>query len=373
MTALQRAKKDPPYRLLALDGGGVRGALTIEVLAKIEKIAQEKGAKVLADYFDYMSGTSTGAILAAGLSLGWSVDKLREFYESRAEEMFDKSSWLKRIRYKYDAEPLKALLKEEIGIDLTLGSNEIHTLLMMVMRNATTDSPWPVSNNPFAKYNKDPDRKDNNLKIPLWQLIRASTAAPVYFPPEHVKLGTKHFLFVDGGITPYNNPSFQMFLMATTEPYGLNWTCGEDKMLVVSVGTGTNPNANADLAAGDMNLLYNASTIPSALMFSALNEQDFLCRSFGKCLSGDPIDREIGDMCVHTNGAKTQGPATPKLFTYVRYNAELTRDGLDRLGLPKIEPEAVQSLDAVAGVPDLQRVGRAVADAYVDHEHFSGF
>ena len=45
-----------------------------------------------------------------------------------------------------------------------------------------------------------------------------------------------------------------------------------------------------------MNLLFNATTIPSALMFAALNEQDLLCRVFGDCRAGDPIDREIGDL-----------------------------------------------------------------------------
>ena len=79
-------------------------------------------------------------------------------------------------------------------------------------------------NNPAAKYNQR-DRKDCNLDLPLWQLVRASTAAPVYFPPEVVKLGRKEFIFVDGGITTYNNPAFQLFLMATLPPYRLCWEC----------------------------------------------------------------------------------------------------------------------------------------------------
>ena len=84
-------------------------------------------------------------------------------------------------------------------------------------RNATTDSPWPLSNNPFAKYNQL-ERDDCNLKFPLWQLVRASTAAPVFFPPEKIKAGKREFVFVDGGVTTYNNPAFIAFLMATVEP-----------------------------------------------------------------------------------------------------------------------------------------------------------
>lgn len=371
MTAKDRADSKGPHKILTLDGGGIRGAMTVEILAEIESRVAKKTGDTLSDYFDYISGTSTGAILAAGLSLGWSVDKLRKFYEQHGSSMFDKASLIKRLRYRYDDEPLAELLQREIGADVSLNSHKLKTLLMMVMRNASTDSPWPVSNNPYAKFNNS-KRDDNNGLIPLWQLVRASTAAPVFFPPECVTLGSNEFLFVDGGITCYNNPSFQTFLMATTEPYGLNWQTGEKEMLVVSVGTGTNPIAKADLSASDMHILYNASSLPVALMNAASCEQDFLCRTFGNCLWGEQIDSEIGDMCS-TNNSECGGPTKEKLFTYVRYNAELTREGLDRLGLENIAPEDVRELDAVAGVPKLQAIGRAVADQHVKADHFSSF
>ena len=102
--------------------------------------------------------------------------------------MFDQASLLRRFRYKFEDENLAAMLQEVIGAETTLGSDRLQTLLMVVLRNATTDSPWPVSNNPYAKYN-DPARPDCNLDLPLWQLVRASTAAPTYFPPEVVQIG----------------------------------------------------------------------------------------------------------------------------------------------------------------------------------------
>jgi uncharacterized protein len=68
-----------------------------------------------------------------------------------------------------------------------------------------------------------------------------------------------------------------------------------------------------------------------------------------------------------------RGPLQPKLFTYVRYNAELTRRGLDELGLNDVEPAKVQQLDSVEFVKDLQRVGEAVAERKVKAEHFAGF
>ena len=388
MTAPDAESKRPTFRdklepsrtkrLLALDGGGIRGLITVEILAGIERLLREKEGDpslVLADYFDYIAGTSTGAIIATCLSLGMSVDTVREFYVANGEAMFDKGSLLKRFRYKYEDDKLAAKLREVLKSksggksDPTLGSDALRTLLLIIMRNATTDSPWPVSNNPSAKYN-DRQRSNCNLDIPLWQLVRASTAAPVYFPPEEVKVGDESFLFVDGGITTYNNPSFLLFLMSTMRAYRLGWAPGGDRMLLVSVGTGTSPNANADLAPADMNLLYNASSIPSALMYAALNEQDLLCRAFGSCRHGAPLDSEVEDL-IDTSPPSSE-ERLPRLFSYARYNAELTREGLTKLGLPKIEPDDVQKLDSVQHIPELQMVGQAVA-AQVKREHFAGF
>jgi uncharacterized protein len=72
----------------------------------------------------------------------------------------------------------------------------------------------------------------------------------------------------------------------------------------MSVGTGTSPNVRQGLDPDDMNLLFNATSIPSALMFAALNDQDLLCRVFGDCLAGDPLDRELGRSrnCAESNG-----------------------------------------------------------------------
>jgi len=122
--------------------------------------------------------------------------------------------------------------------------------------------------------------------------------------------------------------------------------------------------ANANLAPGQMNLIYSASAIPSALMGAALNEQDFLCRVFGNCLAGEVLDREVGD--VTGQGIKD----APKLFTYVRHNAESSREGLDALGLPKINPAHVQQMDSVEHVVEMQEVGRAVAQRKVNASHF---
>ncbi len=388
-------KETNQRKLLALDGGGIRGMVTIGVLERMEEHLKNRlGRKSdenfrLCDYFDYIGGTSTGAFIAACLAWGMSVNEIRYFYEEKGHMMFEYGFWSKQIMKKfpipawrqpltqlfpssYNPDNLRHLLEnvfqEDDGQPATLGSRKLKTLLMMILRNATTDSPWPVSNNPNAKYNAR-SREDCNLKYPLWQLIRASTAAPTYFPPEQFKISQKRapHLFVDGAISPYNNPAFQLFLMATVDRYNLKWPTGVDKMLLVSIGTGNVPDANQNLKAEDMNVLYNVQKIPAALMFAAQIQQDFLCRVFGQCLVGGSIDREVADMI------DSVGPLEQKLFTYLRYDAELTKKGLTKLGLSNIDIAEVQKIDSVDSVKDLYGIGKAIADNYLKPEHFERF
>ena len=369
MSYRDRIAAPGPKKLLALDGGGIRGVITLEVLQQMQTmLAAQSGADdtfVLADYFDYVGGTSTGAIIAAGLSKGMRVEELLDIYVTHGQDMFDKATLLHRLQHQYETDRLKHMLRQVLGADTTLGSDDLRTLLLMIMRNATTDSPWPLSNNPKAHYN-DPSRPDCNLNLPLWQLVRASTAAPVYFAPELIRVGQHDFVFVDGGVTMYNNPAFQLFLMATMPQYRLRWPTGESELLVVSVGTGTCPKGNDHLHPGGTNVLFNLASLPAALMFAALNEQDLLCRTFGRCRWGAPIDREVGDLL------RDDGLLERRLFTYLRYNAELTDTGLEALGLSDIVAQDVQKLDSVTHIDELRRVGQAVA-ADVRPEHFAGF
>jgi hypothetical protein len=356
-------------KLLALDGGGIRGLISVEYLARIEELLRAHFGRpdlVLADYFDYVAGTSTGAIIATCLALGMSTDTIRRFYLEAGPEMFEPARVHLRFQSRFAAHKFGELLRRTLGAETTLGSEKLRTLLTVVMRNASTSSPWPLSNNPRARFN-DRARADCNLNLPLWQLVRASTAAPVFFPPEVIDVGEQQFVFVDGAVTTYNNPAFLLFLMATIEPYRLGWPTGEDDLLLVSVGTGLNSGANKNLKPGQMNLLYNATSIPSALIHAAAVEQDLLCRVFGATRFGDSIDGELGNL------SGMPSPAGPKAFTYVRYNVELSREGLDALGLSHVDPAHVQPLDQVGHLPTLRGVGETAARRHFELAHLAGF
>jgi len=385
-----RYETTQPRKMLALDGGGIRGALTLGVLKKIEDLVGPLHA-----FFDYIAGTSTGAIIAAGLARGMSVDELTVFYRQTGPAMFQRTRFLDRLHSLYRNGPLETQLRATFGDEATLSctsegqADHLKTLLLVVTRNASTDSPWPISSNPEARYN-EPGRNDCNLRIPLWKLVRASTAAPVFFPPEVVQWDkndpTKAFVFVDGGVTPYNNPAFALFRLATDPAYRLGWSRGEDQLLLISVGTGAAPSAGLTADDPSSNLVSTGIGIPTALMYGALVDQDVNCRTVGRCTHGGVIDRELLDM-VPREGPDTgsvderlRRPEVPlsqdlgRAFLYARYNAELSRAGLAALGLAQIDLDAVQKLDNVspANIDLLFDIGAAVG-AEVKKSHFGPF
>jgi hypothetical protein len=381
---LDRYQNERPRKMLAIDGGGIRGLISLGILKKLETmLAANQGGGTsfrLCDYFDYVAGTSTGAIIAAGLARGMSVDELIQFYRDSGRDMFEKTRLWKRLNSFYTADPLRTQLESVFGSDSNLSPESLRCLLLVVTRNVTTDSPWPISSNPDARYN-DPQRDDCNLLIPLWQLVRASTAAPIYFPPEFVRIGRQTFTFVDGGMTAYNNPAFLLFRMATHPAYQLGWQTGERNLLLVSLGTGMADELGSD---GNVNIAVNLAGLPSALMHTIAVEQDINCRTVGRCVYGAHIDRELQDLtCRDRNFAcaredwetAEQIPLSieqGRAFLYARYNADLSPVGLIDLDCGEMDPEKVQKMDGVDQIDNLLKIGTQAA-RYIDLKHFGPF
>jgi uncharacterized protein len=363
------------HRILSLDGGGIRGIFSLQILARIERLFREERGRpglVLRDEFEFLAGTSTGAIIATCLAWGMSVADLERLYVERGPEMFAKAAWYNRWKGKYRASAIAQFFQGQFAEDdpgrtpALLGTRRFHagdrpTYLLVVMRNATTGSPWPVTNNPRAIYN-DPARPDCNLRIPLWQLLRASTAAPTYFPPESIDLGGHSHLFIDGGITPYNNPTLIAALMATLPCYRIEWPANPEQLQVVSVGTGAERTRLKKSQAEKIHLLDQAVYVVPALLGSVAQEQDLLCRVLGECRFGAPLDSELGDL---------QGPtilgAAEKRFAYVRYNREFRSE--ETAALQRTTRQRF-TLDNLALIPYLTECGRAYAEQSVRREHF---
>jgi len=376
----ERYQTKQPRRILALDGGGIRGLMTARLLVRLEQLLADGrgGADFrLCHYFDYIGGTSTGAIIAAALARGMSAADLLDFYLDFGRQAFTKRNLFARWKSLYENGELAQKLQEVFGKQTTLEPEHLQSLLLVVTRNTTTDSAWPISSNPAAMFN-DPTASNCNLKIPLWQLIRASTAAPVYFPPEVIKVDPgnpeQDFVFVDGGTTPYNNPAFLMYRMATSPAYNLGWDSGENNLLIVSLGTGSAPKIGTDAEDPEQNLAAAAAHTLSALMNQAQVDQDVNCRTVGRCNHGPLLDLEIGDL-IPRDPNNQPTPLEQDLgrdFLYLRYEAELTRAGLDKLGLTDVDPDEVSKLDSTDGMDDLLRIGEKLSEQ-IRLEDFGSF
>lgn len=256
-----------PKRILALDGGGTRGVVTLAFLAELETTLQRKlGAGddfVLADYFDLIGGTSVGSMLATLLAAGKKVDYIRELFVSWAPRIFEQTG-LGIVAPMFDSRVLRGLVQTEV-LDWPLSSDKLKTGLCIVAKRVDTGSVWPVINNPAGPYfaartgeGKKPGVLGNG-DYKLLDLIRASTAAPRYFSPKAIHIfdgvgdtgDPQDGRFVDGGVSPYNNPALLLFMMAGISGYNLGggalmprgerraWKLGADNLLLISIGTGS--------------------------------------------------------------------------------------------------------------------------------------
>lgn len=232
-------------RLLALDGGGVRGIISIAFLERIEEYLKAKSGRGddfrLADHFHLVGGTSTGAIIAAALATGRTVAEVKELYFHLAPRVF-RRTWARIpfIQARFVSQPLAEILASELG-DMTMEDERIRTRLAIVMKRIDTGSPWVVSNLREQPYWDDsPDRiRPGNRHYKLANLVRASTAAPFFFGPEFIPVAVDTTgNFIDGAVTPYGSPVIPLLMLATMRRYGLSWPLGPENLSLVSIGTG---------------------------------------------------------------------------------------------------------------------------------------
>ena len=366
---------DGPKRILALDGGGLRGILTLGLLKQIEdELRGRHGndpAFRLCHYFDLIAGTSTGAIIAAALAIGWSVDEITKKYFELGSRVFQRSLLRQGLfRAKYDEARLIDELKAVYGAETTLGDDtHVLTGLLVMIKRLDSGSPWPVSNNPRGKYFRSrPGGTIGNGDYTLWQAVRASTAAPDYFEPERITIAQLpdhppiYGDFVDGGVSPFNNPALQAFMYATLGGYRIEWPTGKDSILIVSVGTGAaDPNVRrSEVAAA------HAFRSLLSLMDDCAALQETLLQWMSHSPTARVIDRELGSL-----GDDLLGGAP--LLSYARYNVHLQPAALQALlgdEARTIAFENLTAMDAPENMPTLHRIGLAAGQRLVASEHF---
>lgn len=186
------------YKILSIDGGGIKGLYTATLLARFER---EFGP--LHQYFDLVCGTSTGGIIALALAAGIPVSRIMSFYKEHGPSIFPYKSKIRRkmnflkslgIRSKYSDEKLRKHLTEVFG-DLRI--KDCHTTVLIPSVNITDGSPYIFKSDHVKPLCRDNERL-------LTEVALATSAAPTYFPiAEVADCGEQ---FVDGGLWA-NNPS----------------------------------------------------------------------------------------------------------------------------------------------------------------------
>ncbi|EOI2496107.1 CBASS cGAMP-activated phospholipase [Enterobacter bugandensis] len=191
-------------RILSLNGGGARGMFTISVLSEIERILASKHPNQdikIGDYFDLITGTSIGGILALGLATGKSARELERVFFDRANDIFPKRWSLTNLLRSlcapiYRSHPLRETIQEMIGAETTF--NDLTRRVMIPAVNLSTGKPQ------FFKTPHNPDfTRDGPLK--LIDAALTTSAAPTYFSPHYCE--DLRAYFADGGLVA-NNPSY---------------------------------------------------------------------------------------------------------------------------------------------------------------------
>jgi uncharacterized protein len=368
-----------PKRILCLDGGGIRGVLSLGMLLEMETLLRVRHgsdpAFRLSDYFDLIAGTSTGAIIAAALSLGMAVDEVFQHYQNLGAYIFKRSflHW-DLLQAKYDSDKVRRAL---IGVfeERCMGSTDFCTGLLVVTKRLDTGSVWPITNNPRAKYFKRGTQPGTipNEQYPLWQVVRASTAAPYFFDPEHMAIGRPADgqnipvgEFIDGGVSPSNNPSLQALMTATMEGHRLCWPAGQDQLLIVSVGAG-----KADAEIGPANMLGKVAVVHAvrslhALMDDCADQIETIMQWLSSSPTARRIDREI-DKAQSTLGNQA-------MCSYLRYNVHLQSAWCAENLNEKISTETLkglQAMDRAENISELNRLGRLAGHKLILPGHFS--
>ena len=384
MTWPERLSSPGPKRILAIDGGGVRGAVAIAFLQQLEatlRARYDRPDLVLSDYFDLIGGTSVGAILAAGLALGASADAAANDFKAMGPRLFRQyMPRLPLIQARFDPKRLARLLREQFG-DQTLGSAPWKTGFAAIAKRVDTGSSWILSNCPRAKYwEGSPDEIAHqpdpalrkvvpNRDYELAKVVQSSAAAPIYFDLVAIEvIRGEPGVFFDGAMTPHGNPALQMAMTALIPGYGFDWSAGADQLMIVSIGTGGPRPKKPDWVRRPLLSVLKAI---HALVSMAYDTSE-LAISTLQWLGHSPqpwwIKSDIGDL----SNARPAG--YPPLWTFVRYDAPLEPAWLKKtLGRVFAEKQMarLQRLDDEQQIAPLYEIGAAVARLQIKPEHFS--
>lgn len=272
-----------PKRLLALDGGGAKGVLTLGLLKPLEEELRRRAGDApsfrLSDYYDLIAGGGSGAIIAVGLALGLSVDELIDFYLRNAPDIYGRwrrdagltPAWL-------DVDRLRRAVHGMVA-SRTLGSDDLKTGVAFFAKRADIGEAWIITNHPLAPdYDASPESGVfANKRHPLVNIVMASAGAPTLVDQTAVSLAlderrrstaTGHF--AHGALSGAINPSLPMLALTLSPAQAFKWSAGADALMLSSFGAGMRP---PSLEARVLQGLPGAARALHAIRLMTYNEQ----------------------------------------------------------------------------------------------------
>ena len=210
----------PRFFVLAIDGGGFRGLFAAHILKRIE----DEWRPDWREHFGMFAGTSTGAILAAGLATGVSANRLATFYDELGRSVFRPRLNARLglgglFSSRYDSATLKSALARCLP-NTTLG--EVSVPLLIPAVDTSNGCVHVLKSHYDSRFTRD-------KAVPVVEAVLASCSAPMYFDPT---LGISPYRLADGGLWA-NNPSLTAFIDAR---YRLRQPA--DAIHILSIGTG---------------------------------------------------------------------------------------------------------------------------------------
>ena len=309
--------------ILSVDGGGMRGAISIAMLAELET----QTGKTCQEMFDMVAGTSTGAIIAVGLAVGMTAnDILDKVYRRGLPKAFeqagdngvighifaqllsllglDENEFILRLashnfQYAYHLDPFLSELKPLVGSqkvgDLKLQNPKRPILFVTTKDMLTRDTSFIVSTGPG---------RDKFQNWPLPAVVASSGAAPVFFPPVISR-------FVDGGVGVYTNPCLAASIEAM-EYIAKKGGFVDGNVVHISLGTGY------------------VDTKPTLDEIRNYNAVDWLRYVIMESLNDGALQQVFSTRAIY--GEKSSKKAR---MDFRRYNPLLTADNVSRiLGIP---------------------------------------
>jgi patatin-like phospholipase/acyl hydrolase len=239
------------FKVLSIDGGGIRGIIPAMVLARIEKLT----GRPIAEMFDMIAGTSTGGILALGLTLPsddgkprYAAKDLLELYEKDGSRIFPRSVLsripvLRRISVSHPIRSVRGVAEEKYsskGIEGVLQKYFAEARLKDALTRVFVTSYEIQLRQPFF-FRSEKAKNEADYDFPMRQVARATSAAPTYFEPAKVEAEedlVDYYALVDGGVFA-NNPAMCAYVEARKilDAQGLGLPA-ETELLMVSLGTG---------------------------------------------------------------------------------------------------------------------------------------